>query len=270
MRNRWRLSMALCTLAAYLLIVFWDAWVPHAFTGLMAELFSSLSPHLLASAVFLLVVVLAARWGDLGFNRPRPWKSLRLLLPTLPYFMLFLGLALVRGLPPAGAALFAGLNILLAGFAEEVMFRGVLFRALLARVDLWTAVWLTALSFGAVHLLNALTTGDLAMAAAQGLAAVMTGTFLMAVLLRTGSLWPGILFHAAWDFCIGLAAAGSAGPPAEGAAGQPAASVAANLPPWAHVLIVLVPMLLVLPNFLYALFLFRRVKTGGPATTRQG
>jgi len=245
MSDRWRLPIALLALAVYLAIVFWDAWVPHAFTGLMASLVNGISPHLLVGAAFLVALAAALRWGDLGLNAPRPWRSLLVLVPSLLYLVVFLGLALALGLPPARAALFVGLNTFLAGFAEEMMFRGILFRALLKRLSLWTAIWLTSLSFGTVHLLNALTTGDLGMAAVQAVAAFMTGTFLLAIVLRTGSLWPSILYHAAWDFSIGLIAAGHP-PPAAAVVQSHAAAIS------------LVPMLLVLPNFLYALFLLRR------------
>jgi membrane protease YdiL (CAAX protease family) len=245
MANRWRLPVALLALALYLAIVFWDAWVPHAFTGLMASLVNGISPRLLVGAIFLVALALAMRWGDLGLNGPRPWRNLRVLLPSLLYLVVFLALALYLGLPPARAALFVGLNTFLAGFAEEMMFRGILFRALLQRVRLWVAIWLTSLTFGMVHLLNALTTGDLGMAAVQAIAAFMTGTFLLAIVLRTGSLWPSILYHAAWDFSIGLIAAGHP-PPAAAAVESHTAAIS------------LVPVLLVLPNFLYALFLLRR------------
>ena len=131
------------------------------------------------------------------------------------------------------------------------MFRGVLLRATLERMSIWAAIGLNMVLFGGVHAFNGFITGDFGAAAPQSLAAAMSGLVFIAIVLRTGSIWPAIVYHGLWDcalFLIGLAAKGSG---AGGAAGA--------LPAYGALL----PMALNLPNFLFALFVLRKV--GGRA-----
>jgi uncharacterized protein len=72
-------------------------------------------------------------------------------------------------------------------------------------------------------------------------AAFMTGAMLLAVRLRSGSLYPAIILHAVWD-CLPLLIATHVG----------AAQPNQPLPAYAYF-----APLLVLPNLLYALYLLR-------------
>jgi membrane protease YdiL (CAAX protease family) len=97
---------------------------------------------------------------------------------------------------PAGAArrfpwLGAGLMFLLVAgavpFFEEVLFRGVLYTWLDARLGLWPAVLLSSALFGLAHLRTGLAT-----AAATGAA----GIVLALAFHDSGSLWAPVLIHA--------------------------------------------------------------------------
>jgi membrane protease YdiL (CAAX protease family) len=82
----------------------------------------------------------------------------------------------------AAMILFAGLAV---PFAEELLFRGVIFRWLRDRWGFWTAALTSSLIFGLLH-------GDISVAGA---------TFVMGLVLawfyeRSHSLWPSILIHA--------------------------------------------------------------------------
>jgi uncharacterized protein len=196
------------------------------------------------------VLALATRvfgFGDLGFGAP-DWKVFaRLVWFPILTLLPFLVIAYAIGLPPVSAMLFIGLNTALVALSEEWMFRSVLFSALRSRMRIWPAVLLTSVVFGAVHVLNAFALGDLALASAQAVAAAMTGLLLVALVVRTGSIWPAIFYHMLWNFGILLVAYETSkylqpeGP-------LPLASY-------------LMPMLIVLPNFVYALLLLRKVPT---------
>ncbi|HLQ19680.1 MAG TPA: CPBP family glutamic-type intramembrane protease, partial [Tabrizicola sp.] len=87
-------------------------------------------------------------------------------------------------------------------------------------------------------------------AAAQAVAAMMTGILLIALMLRTGSIWTAIAYHMVWNFGILLVAFETVKEPLpEG-----------PLPPGAYV----VPILVVLPNFLYGLILLRKLPAHRP------
>ncbi len=141
------------------------------------------------------------------------------------------------------------------------MFRGVLFSALSTRLRLWLAIAVTTVLFGSVHLLNFLVIGDLPITVTQAIAAAMSGTLFIAIRLRTGSLYPAIAFHALWDFGTLMAVAKVLSMP--GASGGAAMGAAAGGSPGVATL--LLPIGLLLPNFLYALFLLRRCSNAGDA-----
>jgi membrane protease YdiL (CAAX protease family) len=79
----------------------------------------------------------------------------------------------------------------------------------------------------------------------QSGAALLSGLLFIAIRLRTGSLWPAIIVHGLWDF--GTFTLGAAGGQM---AGREAAPTGIQM---------LLPLLLVLPNALYALWLLRHV-----------
>ena len=198
-----------------------------------------------AATAFVLAVVAWQRWRDIGLRDLPSARSL--LLAWLPMVYIVGGFALsVRlGLPPATVVLWVLVNTFLVGLSEELMFRGVLLQALRHTVSIWPAVVLTTMAFGAVHSLNVFITGDLRGAVIQSTAAALSGLFFIALRLRTGSLWPCIVVHGLWDCAAFLVALSSAKDQAAGTAPADPASLA--------------PILLVLPNALYGLWLMRHV-----------
>lgn len=87
-------------------------------------------------------------------------------------------------------------SMLCVGFLEEIIFRGLLFRAM-AKDGLMSAVIVSSLTFGIGHIVNlfngsgAKTAGTLV----QILFAVLIGLALVLILLKGGSLVPCIVFH---------------------------------------------------------------------------
>jgi membrane protease YdiL (CAAX protease family) len=78
---------------------------------------------------------------------------------------------------------------------EEVLFRGIIFRLTEQSLGSWLALAISALLFGAVHLLNA-------HASLQGAAAIVleAGIFLAAAFMATRRLWFVMGAHFGWNF----------------------------------------------------------------------
>lgn len=89
-------------------------------------------------------------------------------------------------------------SYLLVACSEEVIFRGILFRMTDERYGLWAALGISALLFGAVHLMNpgASLWSSVAIA-------VEAGVLLGIVYKYSGSLWLPIGLHWAWNFTQG-------------------------------------------------------------------
>ncbi len=215
----------------------------------IADLITALSQGIAWNVVLGLAVLAIATklcgWSDLGFRPPTLWLTLRLMwFPVLLLLPIF-AVALSIGLPPVRATAFLALNTFLVALSEEWMFRGVLFRALAMRHPIWSAILLTSFMFGSVHVLNGFTYGDLTQSSTQAVAAMMTGLLLVALLICTGSIWPPVAFHMIWNFGLLLVSYEAA---------QQTLSEG-PLPLEAY----LVPLAIVMPNLLYAVFLLRKI-----------
>lgn len=205
------------------------------------------------ASAFILAVVLWQGWRDVGLTRWADLRAWRLTWLPMIYIVTGLVVATFLGLPPASVLLIIAANCLFVGFWEELMFRGAILQAFRHSTTIWPAVLLTSVAFGAIHSLNVFVTGDLKAALIQSTAAFLSGLVFIALRLRTLSLWPPIILHALWDFAtFTLGAAGHGGAhgtmPAEAAA--PATGLGFGE---------LFPILLVLPNAIYGLWLMRDI-----------
>lgn len=201
--------------------------------------------HFVVAVALLFAAALIFHWYDLGFRRPHSLFQV-MWFPSL-YLLLFAGDIAVLGIPPLTVVVFVAINTLLVGISEEVMFRGVLFRAFDKAMAIWPAILITSVLFGAVHILNVFITGELLPALMQAIAATMSGVVFMAILLRTGSIWPAIVYHFLWDCLLFLV----------GSAAHNSAEIATSGDTTAMSLAL--PILLPLPNLIFALILLRHV-----------
>lgn len=86
------------------------------------------------------------------------------------------------------------LGTLMVGFFEETVFRGYAQFTLSSGIGFWPAAFLLSTIFGAIHL------GDHGYTKLGLVTAALFGLLSCFSLRRTGSLWLGIGFHAAFDF----------------------------------------------------------------------
>ncbi|WP_313815549.1 type II CAAX endopeptidase family protein [Citricoccus sp.] len=133
----------------------------------------------------------------------RPTAAKRLLLGTLGgltlacvsigFIAAFGGYQIIGWGTLAGALTIVGMMFAVA-VAEEVLFRGVIFRLVQQRWGTWMALAASALLFGLVHLVNPGATlwGALTLA-------VEAGLMLGAAYVATGSLWLPIGLHLGWN-----------------------------------------------------------------------
>ena len=252
---RQRLLVALIGLCIWTSITMFGAvYLYPASVQLLDLVKSGLGWQFVIASAFLLALAAVFRWNDLGLRWPREGRSWLLLWFPGLYLLAFASVAIHLGLPPAGTIFWVFVNTLFVGFSEELMFRGVLLVALRRVMPLWPAILLSCLLFGSVHILNALTTGQMLDSAVQAVTAMMSGLLFAAIVLRTGSLLPAIVLHALWDFSTFLLLSASAMPE--------------NGPDPGWQMHVILPVGLVAGNFLYALFLLRHARTSAVEATR--
>lgn len=102
------------------------------------------------------------------------------------------------------------ISMALVGAAEEIIFRGFLFRALLKQNRPWVSVLIASLTFGMGHILNLFTGQTDIETIGQILFAVSLGFLFTMVFYKSGSLLPCILAHSMIDVFSRFASSSSA------------------------------------------------------------
>ena len=115
----------------------------------------------LVEIVFLTGVITYLRWWpQVGWKCPNNFRDLRLLWPPALSLLFILMIVLYANLPSFSVLMIVIINTLMVGINEELMFRGILFYGASSSFGIWRAVWITAIIFVSVHILNSLIIGD--------------------------------------------------------------------------------------------------------------
>ena len=146
--------------------------------------------------------------------------------------------------PTQTIAILAANTAILAA-SEEIMFRGILWEALSRTMRPALAIALCTGAFAIIHSGNALIGSDLINALAQSFNAIMSGLFLLALRIRTRSIYPSIVFHFLWNFAVILTSTNAINAP--------------TVPSQPEPLALLMQFALLLPIGIYGLFLMRKM-----------
>ena len=161
----------------------------------------------LATVLALGLLVWTGWLREAGFNRMSQWRNLRLLL----FPLLVCALTLSGGLFGSGLAslVSAFLSAFIAAFGEEIVFRGLLWRAI-APAGPVRAVILTTLLSGLLVLGMTATKSPWPEAVRLTALTICGGFTYGALRWRTTSIWPVILVHIAFAFAVSIATLGTA------------------------------------------------------------
>lgn len=86
-------------------------------------------------------------------------------------------------------SLFLGLTVLVTPVAEEIFFRGFLFRWMASRRPIWLAAIISSVIFGASHIVPA-----------QAISAALMSLVIIYLYVASGSIWPAIICHITNNF----------------------------------------------------------------------
>lgn len=100
---------------------------------------------------------------------------------------------------PLPGQIFAVISMAFVGFAEELIFRGFLFKAMLKDSSVKTAVVVSSVTFGLGHILNLFTGHELTETLMQVVFAIAFGFMVTMAFYKSGSLLPCILSHSLTD-----------------------------------------------------------------------
>ena len=168
------------------------------------------SPYMMIGLIVISVLMLLFVWknGLLEKYGLSGWtKNNRAMLWFLPLWIITT-LNLWGGVTPKyqmPGQLFAVVSMAFVGFAEELIFRGFLFKAMLKDGSVKTAVIISSVTFGLGHILNLFTGHELTETLIQVAFAVTYGFLVTMVFYKGGSLLPCILSHSLFDMFAAFA-----------------------------------------------------------------
>ena len=100
---------------------------------------------------------------------------------------------------PVPGQIYAMVSMALVGVAEELIFRGFLFKAMLKDGSVKSAVIVSSITFGLGHIVNLFTGHEFVETLAQAVFAVAFGFVVTMAFYKSGSLLPCILSHSLTD-----------------------------------------------------------------------
>lgn len=150
-------------------------------------------------------------WSDLGLQSFKKLRAIKYIIafPLILLVILFVIAAITAAfgyIPPEPAGppqakeaydRIGGLwpsillSVVLAPFIEELLFRGILFKALSARWNLLLAIAVSSFIFAVIHLNPP-----------QIIGAAIIGPYLCFMYHRLGSIYPGMVLHALWNSLV--------------------------------------------------------------------
>ena len=95
---------------------------------------------------------------------------------------------------PLPICLLMAANLAIGGYIEELIFRGFLFRTM-EKDGLTTAIIVSAVTFGAGHIVNIFNTSDIFGVLLQICYAIVIGFLYTVIVYKGGSLWPCVASH---------------------------------------------------------------------------
>ena len=141
------------------------------------------------------------RWHQLGFRRINTHGG-----TSVVAFMPLVVVAVLTAATTGGPAVLtsatwlgiAGL-VLLVAFIEETIFRSI-FIAILSSRGTTQAIIVSTIAFSLAHSVNVLTGQDLDATIRQVVFALAYGLAASCIYVRTGSIWPTLIFHVVFNF----------------------------------------------------------------------
>jgi membrane protease YdiL (CAAX protease family) len=200
-----RLGLSLLILLAWVLI----GWLVGPLLALVGEPSIDLGgiavpKALLCAVIFLIGASALFESREIGLAAPASARSLLLSWLPVLYSVCFLLLAVLSGLPSIALASLLLVSTALGSVSQELMFRGILFAGLRSRHSVMTTTWVTSFLSGISWLPVWLWYGAWEQGIADMMLGFLLGILFSAIRVRTGSLYPCILVHALWSYCLTL------------------------------------------------------------------
>jgi membrane protease YdiL (CAAX protease family) len=175
----------------------------------IAKAIKEVKAELITGSVLVLFLTILGWWKNIGFVRIKK-GGVKFLLPILILALIILNVAWVMdesnkwflGFNSPQQLLLLVVTMLMLGFVEEGLFRGVLFYGLSTKLTPLYTVTISAFIFGLFHFVNIFTGAEVIATVYQAIHAFAMGFLYASLRLKIGAIWPLMIMHALWDFSL--------------------------------------------------------------------
>lgn len=166
---------------------------------------------IVATVLLAITTSLLGWWRPAIFDRERSRHRWPIFVPILVAVAAVMNLAGTDWASYSGAFFAASVALLLVGFTEELVNRGLLIVALRSRLGEGWVWFLSSALFGLSHFINVLLGAPVGDTTMQVFAAFLGGTAFYILRRTTGSLIWAMVLHGVWDFSVFATGVGQAG-----------------------------------------------------------
>ncbi|MGW9166904.1 CPBP family intramembrane glutamic endopeptidase [Agromyces sp. NPDC055658] len=166
---------------------------------------------IIATALLAITTTLLGWWRPAMFDRTPSRHRWPIFVPILAAIAAVMNLAGTDWSAYSFAFFGASLALLLVGFTEELVNRGLLLTALRGRLGEGWVWFITTALFALMHFVNVLLGASVEATLPQVGAAFLGGTVFYILRRTTGSLVWAMLLHSLWDFSVFATGVGHAG-----------------------------------------------------------
>jgi len=143
-------------------------------------------------------------WKESGFDK-LSWKGFLWLVPGFTVMTIFTFKLFATSLGnidkhTALVLLTTGITIVMVGFSEEVMFRGILLHWSLKKYGILPSVLISSIGFSLLHSVNYFGGESIPLVISQLISTFLFGLFAALVALKLKNIFPLIISHFMWDF----------------------------------------------------------------------
>lgn len=148
-------------------------------------------------------------WSNVGFNK-MSYKNLSWFIPYL-LILIFMGVTFIKeiyfnmdsyGLQVWIKLFLTLIGTILAGYCEEVLFRGILLNSLIKEKSLTLAMVISSIGFSILHITTIFNGATLVGAIYNVIYASLLGFAFVALAIKINNIWPLVIYHILWNYIL--------------------------------------------------------------------
>lgn len=208
-----KVKLSVKTIIGYILIMIIGITIKGFIIGAKEDVFLDLiilSIIQICSSGFMVYMIKRHfEWSNVGFNK-MSYKNLAWFIPYV-LILIFMGTTFVKEIYiniqhydlQVWTTLFLTLiGTILAGYCEEVLFRGILLNSLIKEKNLILAMIISSIGFSILHITTIFNGASIIGAIYNVIYASLLGFAFVALAIKIKNIWPLVIYHILWNYLL--------------------------------------------------------------------